>query len=538
MIRLALLADPHVHDCDWQPPGTGLPHALRSYADTAASTRVFNESVPAFRAALQTALAHGAKLAILAGDLTDDGQRPHIDAAMALLNEYRGRGLRVFATPGNHDFYALCGRPQRKGFLGATGARVILDSAGLPEAATLGTAEGLARMALLGFTPDPKDLYWETPFGRDPDFAARMAEVASPDGRTRCRMIDASYLVEPVEGLWLLSLDANVCVPRDGASDFSDPTAFHDPTDGGWPLVLRHRSYLLSWMADVARRAAAQGKTLLAFSHYPALDALGGTSADELALFGAGGLARRAPPPQVAEAFAATGVRLHFSGHLHVNDVARHRQGQAGFFNVALPSSVAFPPALKFAEVDGARIRLRTHLLTDVAGHDRAFAAYRTEAHLHGEPEPAAAHAPDHGAFMDAHLCDIVRGRYISREWPQDMADLVMRGRLSDLRMLIDRQEPGGADLPLLTLAEDWYRLRKGADAAHSFIPAERRAIYHRICSDLPESTSDDLAGRFIAWLRLLRVHLERPPTDGVTLDLVNLTRDEGLPKAAHCAAT
>ncbi|WP_234187290.1 hypothetical protein [Shinella sp. NM-101] len=51
MIRIAVIADPHVHDCTWRPEGTGLPGAIRSLAQTAASTRVFNESIPAFRAA-------------------------------------------------------------------------------------------------------------------------------------------------------------------------------------------------------------------------------------------------------------------------------------------------------------------------------------------------------------------------------------------------------------------------------------------------------------------------------------------------------
>ena len=46
MTRVALIADPHVHDCGWSPSGSGLQRAVRSYAETSASTRVFNESLP------------------------------------------------------------------------------------------------------------------------------------------------------------------------------------------------------------------------------------------------------------------------------------------------------------------------------------------------------------------------------------------------------------------------------------------------------------------------------------------------------------
>ena len=61
MIRIAVIADPHVHDCGWRPAGSGLDAAIRSFGDTLASTRVFNESIPAFRAALDCAVAEGAK---------------------------------------------------------------------------------------------------------------------------------------------------------------------------------------------------------------------------------------------------------------------------------------------------------------------------------------------------------------------------------------------------------------------------------------------------------------------------------------------
>ncbi|MDN3714152.1 metallophosphoesterase [Paracoccus cavernae] len=199
MTKIAVIADPHVHDCSWQPENSGLTGAIRSFAETAASTRVFNESIPAFRAALERAVAEGAKLVLLVGDLTDDGQEPNIRAALKILADYRQRhGLRVLATPGNHDFYALAGRPQIKTFLTADGAPVVVDSAHSPDAATIGTAPALKLMAHLGYRPEPSDLHWETPFGTDPDFAARSYLVASPDGQSRVQMIDSSYLVEPV----------------------------------------------------------------------------------------------------------------------------------------------------------------------------------------------------------------------------------------------------------------------------------------------------------------------------------------------------
>lgn len=538
MIRIAVIADPHVHDTRWRPAGSGLDGATRSYADTAASTRVFNESLPAFRAALDRAAAEDARLVIVPGDLTDDGQRHNIETALAVIADAERRhGLKIFMTPGNHDFFARRGRRQVKEFVDAAGRRVVLDShtgtadgadrvGGVAEAATVGAPEALASMADLGFVPRPGDLHFETPFGRDPDFAARTHRATSPDGRLGFDMIDASSLIEPVEGLWILSVDANVVVPRDGAVDLDDPAGLHDPTDGGWPAVLRSRPYLLGWMADVARRARAAGKVLVAFSHYPALDPLAGTSAEERALFGATGLARRDPGHAVARAFAATGVRLHLSGHLHVNDTALHREAGGGFFNVAVPSPVGFVPAMKILDLAPGFARVRTIRLDTVADHDVAFAAYRREAEAAGVAVPDAAVAPSHTAFMDRHLGDLVRARYMRREWPADMAAFVQRCDSHDLERLLWPDDTVGADTPRFGLAElavDWYRLRKGADAALDLVAAPRLALYRTWAARLGDAQAEGLAGRFRAFLAILARYLARHPTLDVGLDLDGL---------------
>ncbi|WP_337182835.1 metallophosphoesterase [Shinella sp.] len=522
MIRIAVIADPHVHDCTWRPEGTGLPGAIRSFAETAASTRVFNESVPAFRAALDRAAQAGATIVLLVGDLTDDGQQPNIRAALSIVAEYRERhGLRVLMTPGNHDLFALAGRPQDKAFLAPDGRPVMVRSADCPEAATLGTAQALAMLCGLGFRPEAGDLHWESPFGTDPDWPARSYAVASPDGGTRCRMIDASYLVEPVEGLWVLAIDANVCVPRDGARDLADPASFHDPTDGGWPAVLRHRAHLLPWMTDVATRARAGGKHLVAFSHYPALDTLGGVSGEEVALFGATGLASRAPTAEVAAAFAATGVPLHFSGHLHVNDTARHAAAGGRFVNVAVPSPVGYGPGLKIVDLHAGRIDIRTLCLRQVAGHDAAFPAYRAEAARQGEPEPPACSACDHGAFLSRHLVELVRRRYMPREWPADMADFVRTATMADL--LARLALPVEADFPLAEFAVDWYRLRKAGELSHADIAPERLAFYRRLCASVPPLEGEGLAARFAILLRMMRAYLDRLPNRDFALALPDL---------------
>lgn len=524
MIRIAVIADPHVHDCNWKPAGSGLPGAIRSFGETVKSTRVFNESVPAFRAALSHAVETGAKIVLLVGDLTDDGQAPNITAALALIAEFRDRHeLRVLAVPGNHDLFALRGRPQIKGFVTHEGSVLHVDSATCPEAATLGAEPALRMMQSLGYQPERSDLHWETPFGTDPDWAARHYHAVSPDGARSVRLLDASYLIEPVAGLWVLALDANTFAPRDGVDDPADPAGYVDPTGVGWSAVLDHRSYLLDWMTDVAARARAAGKHLVAFSHYPLLDVLAGTGADDLRVFGQTGLGRRTPPRRVADAFAATGIAVHFSGHLHVNDTAVHRTSENSFFNIAVPSPVGFAPALKIADLTAERIEISTPVLAKVPGHDLAFAAYRAEARHLGQPEAPAMSASDHAAFLDLHLEELVHRRYLARDWPGDMVDLIRDGRVKGLAAIlkIDADCP---NLALTVLVEDWYRLRLAGGLGQAHIPGARLACYNRLCAALPELQGDSLAARLTAVLRMLQSYLNRMPNTRFTLDLTTMT--------------
>ena len=89
--------------------------------------------------------------------------------------------------------------------------------------------------------------------------------------------------------------------------------------NAGWNAVLKHKRFLFDWAGDVARRARQQGKHLLAFSHYPLIDPHADSFDDELAVFGQSSSIRRSPRPPAVAAGIASGIGVHFSGHLHVN---------------------------------------------------------------------------------------------------------------------------------------------------------------------------------------------------------------------------
>lgn len=493
--RIALIADPHYHEIFPGYGFAGVEHrgrtgaALRTFADTLASTRIYNESDLAFRAALDAAAAEGVRLVVIAGDLTDDGQSPSLAGALALLAEYEQRhGMRFFLTPGNHDVYGMSGRHHSKRFLTADGVqRITSDPAadGLPEPGMrcLGCGDLLPLWARHGMMRRPEDLHWESPFGPDDAAGARMFTMASPGGDVTHRQLDLSYLVEPVPGLWLLSLDANVFAPRNGCPDNRDENAFDDSTDAGWNAVLRLKPFLVTWMADVAARAKAQGKRLVSFSHYPVADPIDGTLTAEVALFGASMMARRSPTPATTQAVAATGIGLHLSGHLHFHDVAR----VGGLTNLALPSPVAFPPAFGLLTC-GAEPQLQMRLI-DPPGFDAFFAQYRQEAARTGQ-DTGLLSADSYPRFLQGHLRNLVQQRFVPQEWPADLAAFLHGRSLADLEVLagLPPMAVAGADLPrlpgglsVLDLQADWYAARAASDLVAGFLPDARLAVYRRL---------------------------------------------------------
>ncbi|GGF31857.1 metallophosphoesterase [Youhaiella tibetensis] len=552
-MKIAILADPHHHDIH----GTfGAPHIagprLRTLADTTASTRVFNESYPAFRAALADIAARGIRIVVIPGDVTDDGQAATVAATMSLLDHYAtNHGMRFFATPGNHDLYSIHGRHQSKRFLSANGSHVLFtsDSSEPQEESTArivtptmhcaGYERGLPPIARLGYFRDRRDLHWESPFGASDRMAERTYEVRSDDGSITRTMVDASYLVEPEPGLWLLSIDANVFEPRDGATDPVPEKAYHDSTDAGWNAMLKHKRFVLDWVRDVTARARQEGKDLLVFSHYPMIDPLAGTLEDEIALFGNTSFARRAPRAEVARSAIAAGLRVHFSGHLHVNDTAVFREGDMALVNVAVPSLVGFPPAYKIGEFGDGMLDIETVFLDKVPGFEVAFAAYRAERARTGADYGALLEATSYPEFLSRHLSQMVAWRYLPREWPADLAEIVPRldlGRLAALAAIDTPLAtlPEGLHglpaklhqdwhaIPFMDLVVDWYHLRKARALAAGFVPPARLAAYDALAAlfaagDWPV---ESLQGRIAAFLRILGEYRNGQPSVDFSIDL------------------
>lgn len=568
-----MIADAHFHDIasdyDFRAtPFNGKSGTLRSWTDTRRASRVFNESAAALNLALEDIHRRGIRHVVLLGDYTDDGQVEATRRLASLLRQHREKhGLHFYAIPGNHECYGPAGKHQSTRFVTSPGESVVVTSdpevaASQAEPAILtrkmyceGTPEGLLPMREFGLFKQSGYLHWESPFGLDDAVAARRYDARSADGATSHSLMDASYLVEPAAGLWLLMIDANVFEPRNGQQDMRRKKAFLDCSDAGWNALLRNRPYLLDWISDVSLRARQLGKTLLAFSHYPIMDSFDDWSDSESRLFGQTEMRRRRPARQVAESLLDTGIQLHLGGHMHVNGISTVTRDGRQLTDIAVPSLVAFPSAYKTLHPEPGQCRLETIALNDMPLDPWLLNCYRAENMALGREDDSALEANDYGTFLYRRMISRVSQRFLPREWPAEIAQEMTCTNAADLAcfLIAQRQSPESLSfgaLPPAALASsrirleslatayglamaeieacsmmdlivDWYCLRQAGHQANGFFTLERRDLYHFLTQefgDVQSGATNAMAAFLTIFLGVMKLAMQRlPPQDSMT---------------------
>ncbi|MCL6269405.1 hypothetical protein M3P05_05525 [Sansalvadorimonas sp. 2012CJ34-2] len=587
---IAFISDAHFHDVYAQfSDGAfqGLPNSvsgrnavIRSMYAQLTSTRLFNENYFAFLAALDDVVERGIRVVVLSGDFSDDGQPLHLQGLSKVLEEYTQKhGIQFFACNGNHDpvkpFNSTGGKHD---FLGTEGREQPIFSPGhqgsLPHSNShrhqpvisedvvhQGYEPIMASLKNQGFYPQESYLYFETPFStytqndytfeqasKQAQFHNRFHEICveGTGGRYRkphytngIELPDSSYLVEPVEGIWLLSIDSNVYIPKaelDKPDNPAHPSNFHGSSDAGFNKVLTHKEYLLDWIHSVTRRAEETGKTVVAFGHYPAVDFFDGAGPEIKKLFGEGNFdQKRIPNDDVAEVLASAGIRIHFAGHMHFNDTGLKTFADNGFLvNIQVPSLAAYVPAYKILQLkEDNKAEVTTVTIDQVNRFDELFEHYREEHNYLKKHNPerlwneGILKAKNYREYTSLHIAELTRLSFLPNAWPSDVREmlyamdggqmLVMSQLESDIRWdqlagpdnslsIPDAVKPSwieaekrASDLAHeaglsieamkqwngLDLAIDFYRLRSADELAFSDISAERIKQYELMASCL-----------------------------------------------------
>lgn len=571
-IQIAFLSDVHLSDIygdfsdsDYQGvlnPGSGKFVIARTMQSQLLSTRIFNENYFAFLAALDDVAKRGIHYVVLPGDFSDDGQPYNIRGLKKILDSYSSAyGIQFFAINGNHDpagpFTIDAGK---KDFIGEGGTRqVIVSKEGFfplnysnenPEVVTrdickLGYEEIVTTLCEVGFYPIKSYRYWETPFStyRYEDYSYEKACAQSSlsqrsylmDGSTT-KLSDVSYLVEPVDGLWLLALDANVYLPVD-ADNGSFKMA--DLKNGGeYSNVIVYKKHLVKWVEKVVNESQKLNKTLIAFSHYPMVDFYEGAGDDMISLFGLENMQlHRIPDKSVAALFAKAGLKLHFAGHMHLNDTGIEKFADGSFLiNVQVPSLVGYPAAYKILSIHSqSEMEIETIQLNSVPGFNDLFPLYEKEyAHLQCSRKmkiwnPQILGSGSYGEFVNWHLRELVRLRFLNNDWPDDFKDFLLRSNGKSLLKYAGVNESDtmeNSDWSGFEMIVDFYRILNSDELAIADIGTERLNQYKVIInSELAKNQdrntdTDSLQACFRRFMEIFNTLLQSDPSDHFKVDL------------------
>ncbi|GAF04303.1 metallophosphoesterase [Saccharicrinis fermentans] len=572
--QIAFMADVHLQDVygtlrdtDYKGvlnPGNGAYVMARTMEAQLHSTRIFNENYFAFLAALDDVVKRGVKYVVLPGDFSDDGQPINVRGLQRILHEYTEKyGLHFLLTTGNHDpvrpFSMDAGK---KDFIGEGGqSQVVMSREGMytpksenehpvvisQDIRKMGYGEIVHTMSDFGFFPSKEDLYWETPFStyayddyhfadakEQSDFKHRQYLI--PPYYTS--MPDVSYLVEPEKDLWFLAIDANVYIPGENVKDHPEQGEYYKSASVGYSNVLTFKKHLIEWVKNVAERAHKLGKTLIVFSHYPMIDFNDDASMYIQNLMGEGKMqTHRIPEEDVARIFANAGVKLHFGGHMHINDTGIRKSEKGNcLINVQIPSLAAYIPAYKLVTIKHKDLmEVETIVIDSIPRFKELFPLYEQE-HAYLSQMKAdniwdvnMLNAATYHEFTSWHLRELVRLRFLKSDWPADFRDFLLQASGRDLLMYAKPSEHASEEYLKqfdnwtgFDMIYDFYRLRSADKLAIRDIGRERIQQYQLINKAIlnHSNTNDLMWGKFQSFATTFHHFLNGEPADHFEVNL------------------
>ncbi|SMP12431.1 metallophosphoesterase family protein [Flavobacterium hercynium] len=513
-VQVAFLSDVHLQDLfgkfsDNEFQGvlnlkTGKHTLLRTMSSQLHSTRIFNENYFAFIAALEDIAKRKIKYVALPGDYTDDGQPIHVSGLKTILDQYQKKyGIEFFITTGNHDPVGPFAQESGKeDFLGNEGkSQPIYSKEGLykpnleleqpvvvtADIAKMGYLEITDKLKQFGFYPGKQNKFWSTPF------ASYTSENYSFDKAVETSKLsnrvynvapgyevpDVSYVVEPIEGLWLMAIDGNVYIPKkSGSGDPKDSKSYSEASTG-YNNVLSNKRHLIKWVEETSAQAKKQSKILIAFSHFPMIDFNDDASAEIKELLGDNKWQlNRVPVEEVAQSFADAGLKIHFGGHMHINDTGTRTTAKGNtLVNIQTPSLAAYIPAYKLLTIKKDNlVDIQTITIDNVPGYDELFDLYKME-YQFLESQKAKdiwnidiLKTKNYHDFTDFHLKELVRLRFLAADWPKAFKDFILNVSGEDLLLLAAIQSNQDFDVLLKDKQADSEEWKLAENKVRSFL--------------------------------------------------------------------
>ncbi|MEN8204125.1 MAG: metallophosphoesterase [Bacteroidota bacterium] len=306
-----VISDPHYYD-----PALGVSgNAFERYLKY--NGKLVRESKELMQEAVQAILSSGVEMVLIPGDLTKDGAlKSHLRFAEH-LHALDKQGIKVFVVPGNHDVNSGRARSYK--------------------------GDSILKAAQAG--------------------AGKFAEIYGPYGYDKAIFRDSnslSYITEPVEGLWIIGLDA--CIYPDSN------TAGYSLTGGAF------QKETLRWLETNLLSEEAAQKTKVVLMHHGILEHFDSQSRhfDEYLVHEYRKLSRQ---------LARMGIKIVFTGHFHANDISLQRWRDGSFlFDIETGSLLTYPCPLRKITIGGDSMIIETQHIQSIPSLEKGLQEYAREA--------------------------------------------------------------------------------------------------------------------------------------------------------------
>ena len=296
----AVISDIHFYDKSLGTGGAAFEEVL--YSDR----KLLLDSEDLLDYTIEELLGSDIQFVLVSGDLTKDGERINHDKVAAKLQQLVDGGIKVFVVPGNHDVNN-------------------------PYGAVSFSGDEMTPVAYISAE----------------DFAAIYKNMGYGDALMRDEH-SLSYVAEPVDGLWILGIDA--CRYRENQPD-------EEEIVGG-----RITQESAEWMADVLGQAVDRNKAVIVLIHQGLMEHWDGQA--------------KLHPDYIVEDFkyfgeflASYNVRLGFTGHYHAQDVTRAEFDIKGtkkaLHDIETGSLITAPCPIRYCSISKNTLNIRTNSIVD-----------------------------------------------------------------------------------------------------------------------------------------------------------------------------
>jgi len=269
-VKFMVISDIHYFD----PSLFSLPANAYFQGYLTADRKLIIESSAILKNVLATVMTEKPDFLLITGDLTKDGEKIDHEAVAAMFKTLSDKGIKVLVIPGNHDV----NNPDAYSYTGTTRTAI----------ATVTAAEFASIYANCGYGNAVE---------RDPG--------------------SLSYVSEPVNGVWVLGIDACHYTPVSETAGSVSATT-------------------LAWVKTIITKAKAQNKVLISMMHHGMLEHFAGQSSmfSEYVI---------ADWKNVSGALADSGMNVVFTGHFHAQDIAKGAGSKGFIYDIETGSTVTSP---------------------------------------------------------------------------------------------------------------------------------------------------------------------------------------------------